>query len=76
MTEEIPRGEINMSRIPVTADIPGLLFTIGTVLIFYWGIPELRYVLPAAILVGCGIAVALHFIRHDDSPSRFLTGTK
>jgi hypothetical protein len=29
------------------------------------GIPLLRYMFPAAIISGCGIAFALHFIRHE-----------
>jgi len=69
MENETPRAEINMSKIAVSADIPGLIFTIGTVTTFYWGIPELRYVLPAAIVAGIVIALALHYIRHENPPA-------
>jgi hypothetical protein len=35
------------------------------VLIFLIGIPALRYFLPAAIVLGCGVALTIHFIRHE-----------
>jgi hypothetical protein len=72
MENEIPTAEINMAKIAVSADIPGLIFTIGTVMTFYWGIPELRYVMPAAIVVGAGVAVVLHFIRHENPPPSYI----
>lgn len=65
MPDDSPRAQIDMAKIPVSGDIPGLIFAAGTVLIFYWGIPALRYMFPAAIVAGCGIAVLLHFIRHE-----------
>jgi hypothetical protein len=72
-----PAAEINMAKIPVSGDIAGLIFTAATVLIFFWGIPEIRYLLPAAIVLGCGIAVGLHFIRHEDeSIPHIFQGTK
>ena len=66
-------AEINMAKIPVSGDIAGLVFAAGTVLIFFWGIPEIRYLLPAAIVAGCGIAVGLHFIRHEDKSLHIFT---
>jgi hypothetical protein len=66
MKDDSERAEINLAKIPVSGDLPGLLFAAGTMLIFYWGIPELRFMLPGAIVVGCGIAAALHFFRHGD----------
>jgi hypothetical protein len=69
------RAEIDMAKIRVTADFPGLLFTVGTVLTFYWGIPELRFPVPIAIAAGCVIAIVLHFIHHEDrSASRIFPG--
>ncbi len=72
MENERPRAEINMAKIPVSADIPGLIFTLGTVMTFYWGIPELRYVFPAAIVVGAVVALVLHFIRDDAPPASYI----
>jgi hypothetical protein len=65
MKDNRERAEINMARIPVSGDLPGLLFAAGTALIFYWGVPEMRFMLPGAAVAGCGIAVVLHFIHHE-----------
>lgn len=62
--QELPYAQINAARIPADGNIGGMIFAVGTVVIFYWGIPLLRYVFPAAIALGCGIAVALHFARY------------
>jgi hypothetical protein len=59
------RAEINASKLPVGGNIGGIIFAVSTVIIFYWGIPLLRYMFPAAILLGCGIALLLHFVRHE-----------
>jgi len=32
--------------------------------IFLIGIPVLRYLFPAAVVLGCGVAIVLHFIHH------------
>jgi hypothetical protein len=69
MESKTARAEINMAKIPVSADIPGLIFTVGTVMTFYWGIPEIRYVFPAAIVVGLIVALGLHFIRRENPPA-------
>jgi hypothetical protein len=61
-----PPAEINMSKIPVSGDVAGLVFAAGTVMIFFWGIPEIRCLLPAAIVLACGIAIGLHFTRRKD----------
>jgi hypothetical protein len=66
MKPDNPVAEINMAKIPVSGDVPGLLFTAGTMLIFFWGIPELRYMLPASLIAGCGVAVGLRLIHHED----------
>lgn len=64
MKEESPRAEINMAKIPVSGGIAGLIFAIGTMAIFVIGIPAIRYMLPASLVLGCGIAAFLHF-RHE-----------
>jgi hypothetical protein len=33
--------------------------------IFIIGIPALRFMFPAAIVLGCGVALVIHFIRHE-----------
>ena len=57
------RPEINMSKIPVSGDLAGLLFALGSTLIFLLGIPSLRVFFAAAVVSGCGIAIVLRFIR-------------
>src|SRR6266404_5922391 len=65
MSEDTPRPQINSAKLRVGGGIAGAIFTIGSMLIFLIGIPVLRYVFPAAILVGFGVALFLHFIRHE-----------
>lgn len=55
--------QINVSKIPGGAGFAGALFAISSVLIFLIGIPMLRIFLPAAIVLGCGVALAIHFVR-------------
>ena len=69
MSEVTPRPQINISKIVVGGGIAGTIFTLGSMLIFLIGIPALRYFLPAAIVLGCGVALMIHFIRHE-TPGR------
>ncbi len=55
--------EINVARLPVDANVGGLIFAASTVVIFLLGIPLLWYLFPAALVAGCGIAFLLHFTR-------------
>ena len=65
MSEHAPRPQINVSKIPGGAGVAGALFAVISMLIFLLGIPALRVMLPAAIVLGCGVALVLHFIRHE-----------
>jgi len=64
MSESTPRPQINISKIVAGGGIAGAIFAIGTMLIFLIGIPAIRYVFPAAVVLGVGVALGLHFIRH------------
>jgi hypothetical protein len=64
MSEITPRPQINVSKIVADGGIAGAIFAIGTMLIFLIGIPAIRYVFPAAVVLGVGVALALHFMRH------------
>jgi hypothetical protein len=77
MRESTPVPQINVSKIPVGGGIAGALFTVGCMLIFLSGIPALLYFLPAAVVLGCGVALVIHFIRHE-TPGRswILSATK
>ena len=65
MKNGLPYAQINIANVPADGNIGGLLFTAGTVMIFFWGLPIVRYLAPAAILVGGGLAVALRYLRHE-----------
>lgn len=72
------RGKINISEISVGGDVPGLIFALATALIFFLGIPAIRWMFPAAVVLGCGIAAGLHFIHHGkrDKPLGILVNPK
>jgi len=61
--------EINMSRIQVGGGMAGLLFAIGTALIFTVGLPVVRNFLAGSLAAGCVISIALHFF-HKYRPAR------
>jgi len=63
------RAEINMSQIRVGGGIPGLIFAVGTVYIFFAGVPEVRWFLAGAISAGLGISIALRLF-HRYKPNR------
>ena len=65
MTEDTPSPQINVSKIPGGGGVAGTMFAVISTVIFLIGIPALRYFLPAAIVLGCGVALILHFIRHE-----------
>jgi type III secretory pathway component EscS len=68
-SENSHRG-ITMHQLPVAGNIPGLIFAVGSALIFLFAIPALWYVLVAAVAVGLVIAAllqALHQERPDET---------
>jgi hypothetical protein len=64
MSQVASRPQINLSKIPVGGGIAGAIFALGSMLIFLLGIPVLRYVFPAAVVLGLAVALILHFARH------------
>ncbi len=77
MREDTSSPQINMSKLAVGGGIAGAIFAIGTMLIFLIGIPAIRYVFPAAVVLGCGVALILHFRRHKTpGESWLLSATK
>jgi len=64
MTEDVQNPQINSAKIPVGGGIAGAFCALASMLIFLIGIPMLRYLFPAAVVLGCGVALVLHFIRH------------
>ena len=65
MAEGTPTPQINVSKIPGGGGIAGTLFAVISMLIFLIGIPLVRLFLPAAIVVGCAVALVIHSIDHE-----------
>ncbi len=77
MREGIPTPQINVSKIPGGGGIAGAMVAVMSTLIFLIGIPALRYFFPAAIVLGCGVALIIHFKRHETpGTSWILSATK
>ena len=72
MSKDKESPQINSAKLRVGGEIAGAIFTIGSVLIFLLGIPVLRYIFPAAVVVGCAVALVLHFIRRDNPGALWL----
>jgi hypothetical protein len=64
MAEEIYNPQINISKMVVGGGIAGAFFAAVSTLIFLMGIPLTRIMLPAALILGGGIALVLRFVRH------------
>ena len=65
MKESAPSPQINVSKIQGSGGIAGAMFAVISTVIFLIGIPVLRYFFPAAIVLGCGVALVIHFMRHE-----------
>jgi len=77
MSEDTSNPQINSAKIPVGGGVAGAIFAIGSMAIFLTGIPVLRYIFPVAAALGCGVALILHFARHETSAtSRVLSVQK
>jgi hypothetical protein len=57
--------QMNVSKLAVGGGFVGLIFAIGSMAIFFVGIPLLRYMFPAAAVLGCAVALILRFVRHE-----------
>jgi len=75
MKQEVPRPEINIAKIPGGGGVAGAIFGIGSTVIFLIGIPALWYTFPAAIALGCGVALILHFVRYETTGAPWIIST-
>ena len=64
MRDDVQNPQINSAKIPVGGGIAGAFCALASMLIFLIGIPMLRFLFPAAVVLGCVLALILHFIRH------------
>jgi hypothetical protein len=65
MSEGTPNPQINVSKIPGGGGFAGALFAVISTVILLTGIPSLRCFFPAAVILGCGIALILRFVRRE-----------
>lgn len=72
MRGEFPHRGITMHQLPVGDNFPGLLFAVGSALIFLLAIPALWYVLVGAIAAGLAIAGLLRMVRSPKEPTSIL----
>ena len=71
---ESPHRGITMHQIPVGSGFPGLLFAVGSALIFLFAIPALWVVVAAALVVGIILAVVLPIFHnaHPDETAQLI----
>jgi hypothetical protein len=67
MSKDPRNPQINASKIPVAGNIAGAIFALGVIAICVTAFPALWYIAPAAILVGCGVALLLR-LSHRRTP--------
>ena len=69
---EFPHRGITMHEMPVGGGFPGLLFAVGSALIFLFAIPALWFVVAGALVVGLLIAALLQILhqKHPDETAR------
>jgi len=70
MESKSPHRGIDMHRLPVGGDFPGLVFAVGTALIFLIALPALWYLVVGALAVGLVIAAVLQVIYDKKDISR------
>jgi hypothetical protein len=65
MQSEYPHRGITMHRLPVGDNFPGLIFAVGSALIFLFAIPALWYLMVAAVVIGLVIAAVLQVLDQE-----------
>ncbi len=73
MTSTEAPPQINISKIAVGGGLAGAFFALAGMSIFLIGIPLIRALFPAAVILGGVVALVLHFAHHErPSTSRIL----
>jgi hypothetical protein len=70
MEGKSPHRGIDMHRLPVGGNFPGLVFAVGTALIFLIALPALWYVVAGALAIGLVIAAVLQTMRDKADTSQ------
>jgi hypothetical protein len=63
MREDRDLAQINVAKIRVDGNVAGAIFAVGSVATCLVGIPALGYLFLAALVMGGGVALALHLTR-------------
>ena len=62
-----------MHRLPIGGDFPGLVFAVGSALIFLIALPALWYLVVGALAIGLVIAAVLQIVRDKRDGSKPLS---
>ena len=73
MESKPPHRGITMHQMPVGGDFPGLVFAVGSALIFLIALPALWYLVVGALAVGLVIAAVLQMIHDRPEESQHST---
>ena len=65
MHSEYPHRGITMHKLPVGDNLPGVVFAVGSALIFLFAIPALWFVLVAAVVIGLVVAALLQVVHRE-----------
>ena len=64
MKEKYPHLGITMHQLPIGGNFPGVVFAMGSALIFLLAIPALWYFMMSALVIGLLMAAALQIARN------------
>ncbi|HEX3740950.1 MAG TPA: hypothetical protein VHV29_14715 [Terriglobales bacterium] len=70
MESKSPHRGIDMHRLPVGGDFPGLVFAVGSALIFLIALPALWYLVVGALAVGLVIAAVTQTVHDKNDGSQ------
>ena len=69
---DYPHRGLTMHELPVGSNVPGLVFAVGSALVFLLAIPALWYVIAAAAIIGVLVSafLQLFYRRHTNETER------
>ena len=73
MENKSPHRGITMHRLPIGGDFHGLVFAVGSALIFLIALPALWYLVVGALAIGLVIAAVLQIVRDKRDGSKPLS---
>ena len=72
MNDDTARPQINVSKLVVGGGFVGAIFAAGSLAIFLIGVPILRVMFPAAIVLGVAVALVFRFMRYKNPGAPWL----